>query len=388
MRLESIYLDSNASTAPDPEVVEMVARALRDLYANPSSSHAAGKRAAAAVEGARHEVAGLAGCSARDVIFTSGATEADALAIRGLWEGSRLERQSRDTIVVGSTEHHAVLETAWSLHKQGARIVEAPVDSTGVVRLDALRVLMDERVLLISIMAANSESGTIAPLDAIVDTARSVGAYVHTDATQFIGRLPFNTDAMDVDLVSLSSHKMHGPKGVGALVVRRGLPLAPQLLGGGQERGLRSGTLSTADIVGFGVAARLARERFDESEGIAGLRDRLHHALCMRLPGVSLNGHPSDRLPNTLNLRFSGADADAVMASLPRVVCSTGSACSSGAPEPSHTLLAMGLDRDAADECLRFSLSRTTSRMEIDEAIGEICLAVQFVRDAGSTEVA
>jgi len=380
--VDTIYLDNNASTAPEPEVLEAVGWALRDLYANPSSQHPAGRRAAAAVERAREQVAALISCAPRTITFTSGATEADGLAVAGLWEGSRAAGSRRNTIIVGATEHAAVLESARSLRAAGASVIEVPVDRFGVIDLDALKALVNEDVLLVSVMAANSETGTLAPLSDVAAIAKERGAYVHSDATQYVGRLRLDMDALDLDMVSLSGHKMHGPKGVGALAARRGVPLAPRIQGGGHERGLRSGTLNTPGIVGLGVAAELAMGRFGEAKAIAGLRDRLHQGLTARLDGVNLNGHVTERLPNTVNLRFSGADAEAVMTSLRRVACSVGSACSSGIPAPSHVLLAMGLSSQEAHQSLRFSLSRNTTTADVDAAIDEIVSAVTFVRES------
>lgn len=377
-----IYLDNNASTVPDPEVLEAVAWALRDLYANPSSQHQAGRRAADAVERAREQVAALISCAPRSIIFTSGATEADSLAIAGLWEGSRAAGSSRNTIVVGATEHAAVLESARSLRAAGARVIEAPVDRFGVINLDALKGLVDEDVLLVSVMAANSETGTLAPLSDVVAIAKERGAYVHSDATQYVGRLRLDMEALGLDLVSLSGHKLHGPKGIGALAARRRVPIGPRIHGGGHERGLRSGTSNTPGIVGLGVAAEVAMGRFGEAKAIAGVRDRLHQGITARLDGVNLNGHLTERLPNTANLRFVGADAEAVMTSLRRVACSVGSACSSGVPAPSHVLVAMGLSSEEAHESLRFSLSRNTTNADVDAAIEEIVSAVTFVRES------
>ncbi|MCC6630146.1 MAG: cysteine desulfurase [Chloroflexi bacterium] len=380
--VDIIYLDNNASTAPEPEVSEAVGWALRDLYANPSSQHPAGRRAAASVERAREQVAALISCAPRAITFTSGASEADGLAICGLWEGNRAVGLRRNTVIVGATEHAAVLESARSLRAAGARVIEAPVDRFGMIALDALRKLVDEDVLLVSVMAANSETGTLAPLSEVAAIAKECGAYVHTDATQYVGRLSLDMEALDLDMVSLSGHKMHGPKGVGALAVRRGVPIAPRIRGGGHERGLRSGTLNTPGIVGLGVAAELALGRFGDTEAMAGLRNRLHQGLSARLDGVHLNGHQTERLPNTVNLRFSGADAEAVMTSLRRVACSAGSACSSGIPAPSHVLVAMGLSPQEAHQSLRFSLSRNTTTADVDAAIDELVAAVTFVRES------
>lgn len=380
MATDVIYLDNNASTAPDPLVVDAMVDCLLRLYANPASVHQVGIQAGKAVEGAREKIASLLSCPPRAIVFTSGATEANGLAIRGLW--TRTRESGRDAIVVGATEHPAVIETATSLIPFGARVLFAPVDTDGVVEIDALRHLVDNRTLLVSVMAANNETGTVAPLRSVINIAKAAGAYVHTDATQLIGRLPLDMTDLDVDLLSLSGHKMYGPKGIGVLAARRHVPLAPEIYGGGHERGLRSGTPNTPGIVGLGVAAELAVGRFHENSRIEQLRDHLHEGLARGLGGVSLNGHKTNRLPNTLNLRFSGADSDAVMTSLGRVACSTGSACSSAVPAPSHVLLAMGLDPEAAGECIRLSLSRTTTVEEIDSAIDEIVAAVAFVRGA------
>jgi len=377
-----IYLDNNASTAPDPAVLDAVTNCLRELYANPASQHAFGLRAAQAVERAREQVAELISCSPREVTFTSGATEADGLAIRGVWEASRLAGSQRDTIVVGATEHPAVLESARSLARVGAQVVVVPVDSQGIIELGALREATTEGALLVSVMAANNETGTLSPLDQVVQIAHSAGAYVHSDATQMIGRMPFDTRQLDLDLVSLSSHKMHGVKGAGALICRRTIPIAPQIHGGGHERGLRSGTLDTPAIVGLGKASEIAGCRIGEADEVARLRNNLQDGLMIALDGVTLNGDPCKRLPNTVNLRFAGADAEAIMASLVKVACSTGSACSSGVPAASHVLLAMGLDSEAAGQCLRFSLSRNTTSGEIDAAIAELVRAVEYVRAA------
>jgi cysteine desulfurase len=376
-----IYLDYNASTPPDDKVVEAVVACMRDTYANATSSHPPGKNALRCIEGARDTVGWLLGCPASWVTFTSGATEANNLAIRGLWEGTRADNQLRDTIVIGATEHAAVLEVASALETQGARVLRAPVDRYGVIIGDVLRELVDDRTLLVSVMAANNETGTIAPLAEVVATAKAAGAYVHSDATQYVGRLPFDTSTLGLDLVTISGHKLHGPKGVGALAVARGVPLAPQTHGGSHERGRRAGTLNTPGIAGLGVAAEVATARFLDADMIRSLRDRLHAGLSDRLAGVSLNGHPFARLPNTLNIRFAGADAEAVIASLDRVACSAGSACHAGSLAPSHVLLEMGLGRIEAHESIRLSLGRTTTVLEVDTAIEDLVRAVNRVRE-------
>jgi cysteine desulfurase len=378
--MQSVYLDNNASTVPDDRVIDAVAACMREVYANPSSQHRAGTQAMNFIDAAREQVANLMGSSLGRVTFTSGATEANSLAIRGLWDATRETGSSRCRIVVGETEHPSVMEAAGSLAARGADVIVAPVDRYGVVDCDALKRLVDDQTLLVSIMAGNNETGTLAPLGEIGNIASKVGAYFHTDGTQLVGRLPFSMDSSSIDLVSISAHKMHGPKGVGALLARRAVQLSPQVFGGGQERGLRSGTLNTPGIVGLGVAAELALAHMDEAGLVSRLRDRLQMGLEKLLPEVELNGHPTQRLPNTVNLRFTGADAEAVMASLEHVLCSSGSACSSAVPTPSHVLLAMGLDYGAAGESLRFSLSRFTTEDDIDTAIRDVTQAVEYVR--------
>lgn len=376
-----IYLDNNASTEPDPLVVQAVNDASIRLFANPSSTHhGPGHLAASAIYAAREEVAGLMGVRPSEVIFTSGATESDNLAIKAVWAGRQATDPRRNRLVIGATEHPAVLNAALALAPAGAEVVLAPVDPSGRIDVESLAGLVDERTLFVSIMAANNETGTVNALGDIAACAHAVGAFVHTDATQLVGRLPFSMD--DLDLVSVSGHKMHGPKGVGALICRRNVPLGRLFDGGDQERGRRAGTLNTPGIVGFGVAARLATERLSESTAIAGVRDYLHSRIEASTGDVVLNGHETNRLPNTLNLRFRGADAEALMAAMPSVVCSAGSACHSGAPGPSHVLLAMGLTREEAQQSLRFSTSRTTTREDADRAAAAIAEAVAYVRTA------
>ena len=380
MSRDNLYLDSNASTSPLPEVVSAVSEAMEWSWGNPASAHLSGRSALEMVEEARGLVADLVGAGPGRVVFTSGATEANNLALRGLWEASRTTAAERTQIIVGATEHPAVLEVADLLAKTGANIVILPVNSAGVVDLDVLANVVNDRTLLVSVMAANNETGVIAPLETVVELAHEVGAYVHSDATQLVGRLPVSFQGLDLDLLSLSGHKMHGPKGVGALISSRCVPIAPQILGGGHERGLRSGTLNTPGIVGLGVAADLADVTPVARAKVEALRDRLVAALTEAVGYVEINGATAPRLPNTANLRFAGAEAEAVIANMPEVACSSGAACSSAIPRPSHVLLAMGLNYERASECLRFSLSRFTTIDVIDEAVARTSEAVQNVR--------
>lgn len=381
MTSNNLYLDSNASTAPLPEVVTAVSEAMEGAWGNPASAHLSGRSALDRVEDARGLVADLVGARPSQVVFTSGATEANNLALSGLWEASRATTPERTQIIVGATEHPAVLEVADLLSKTGADVVTLPVTSAGVVDLDVLADTVNDRTLLVSVMAANNETGVIAPIETIVEIAHAAGAYAHSDATQMVGRLPVSFGDLELDLMSLSGHKMHGPKGVGALVTSRHTPIAPQVLGGGHERGLRSGTLNTPGIAGLGVAAKLADVTPATIAGVGALRDRLVAGLVATVGDVEVNGADSHRLPNTANVRFAHAEAEAVMANMPDVACSSGSACSSAIPRPSHVLLAMGLTPTAASESLRFSLSRFTTPEEVDEAVARTSEAVGNVRD-------
>ena len=330
---------------------------------------------------AREHVAALVGGRASNVVFTAGATEANNLALRGAAEGSPADRQR---IVISAVEHASVRETACWLHERGSlKLDVVPVTDGGYVDLRALDEILDNDVLLVSVMSANSETGVLNPVAEIAERARGVGALFHCDATQSAGRLPFDLEELGADLVSLSSHKICGPTGAGALVgTRHGLRrLTPIIHGGGHERGLRSGSLNVTGIVGFGTAARIAfGERTAESARVAELRDQLTKSLKSRLPGVHDVGDVTRRLPNTANVRLEGADAEAVVANLDPVAASTGSACSSGALEPSDVLLAMGIPRDAASESVRFSLGRFTRHQDIDFAVERTVAAVEHVR--------
>ena len=379
--MREVYLDFNATTPTDPRVVEAMRPLMADVFANPASQHVAGRRAALAVDEARELVASLVGARAGEVVFTSGATEAVNLVLSGLAETAPPERRR---ILVASTEHKAVLETADHLASHGFAVEEIPVDSVGIVDLGILESQLGHDVLMVAVMAANNETGTLSPLREVRELAGQVGAVFFSDATQQIGKLPFAIEDAGADAVALSAHKLYGPKGIGAAVIRRGLQrrLAPLQFGGGHERGLRAGTLNVPGIVGFGAACSLAAESMEkDAMRQTLLRDRLHAVLEERLPDVSLIGHRERRLPNTLNLRFADADAEAVLANMPEVAVSTGSACTSAVPSPSHVLVAMGFDADAASECVRFSLGRTTGDGDIDLAVESVVRSVERVRE-------
>ena len=378
--MNEVYLDNNATTQLDPRVLEAMLPVLASV-GNPSSAHAAGQRARNEIEKARHRVAILLRSSPRELVFTSGSTEANNLALQG---AARRAPSTRRRIVSVTTEHPAILKTLEALSADGFEVVLVGVNTAGMVDLDAMRDAVNDETLLVTVMAANNETGVLAPLPAISDIAHCKGALMHSDATQLTVWGDVDVDVLGVDLLSISGHKMHGPQGVGALYVRREVarPLAAVQHGGGQERGLRSGTLNTAGIAGLGVAAELAAlEGPAAGRRVSVLRDDLHRKLADQLP-VTLNGHCEKRLPGTLNLAFSDIEAEAIIAGAPSVAVATGSACSTGDPGPSHVLRAMGIDADQAASSLRFGLSRFTTQQDVDVAAQLISSSAARVRTA------
>ena len=370
------YLDYNASAPLRPAALEAMLPHLRS-GGNAASIHAHGRAASEAVELARRQLAALLTCSASEVVFTSGATEANNLALH--------LAAVRGNVVVSRAEHPAILEAAEvQSATAGTKRVVIGVNRNGEIDLEALReVLAQGGVGLVSAMAANNETGVLNDLAAIVEVAHQAGALVHTDATQAVGRIPVNLADLDVDLLSLSAHKFGGPQGVGALFVRRTvhLPQRPLLVGGGHERGWRAGTTNVAGVVGMGAAAAVCAARMDsEFAHTAALRDMLESSLLQRVADCWVNGSDARRLSGTASITFAGAPADALMASMPQVAVSDGSACHVGAPEPSHVLLAMGLSRDDAECTLRFSLGYATTQQEIRLAIEATVAAVDQVR--------
>lgn len=378
-----IYLDNNASTKMDLEVEEAM-REAAGLFGNPSSVHAEGRRARRAIEEAREEVARLVSASSEEIFFTSGGTEANAMAILGATSaGGRVGR-----IVASGAEHPSVREATARLATQGFEAVSVNPESSG--RLEAERVLgaAVPGTRLVTIMAANNEYGGLFPIPALAPLVRERGALFHTDAAQAAGRVPVDVRSWGVDLASISAHKFHGPKGVGALYARRGVQLAAHTPGGGQEKKVRAGTENTTGIVGMGVAARLARQRLAEAGGIAVLRDRLEKGILARLEGARVVGAGAPRLPNTSAVLFPGAPAEALLIrlDLEGVAVSAGSACSSGTLAPSPAILSLGLSERDAKSVLRFSLSRWSTAEEIDAVIEVVCRAVGEARgtvDAG-----
>ena len=369
-----IYLDYNATTPVAPDVLEAMLPWFGERFWNAASAHAAGGAAGRAVDDAREHVAAAVGARPSEVVFTSGATEANNLALKGVVEFANPDRRR---VLVGATEHKAVLDVADWLVSRGVPVDVIPVTRNGELRLDRLEALLGPDVALVSVMTANNETGVLSPLRDVIDLAHGVGALVHTDATQALGRVPLDLGELDVDLASFSAHKAYGPKGVGALVVRRRTAVAPLLHGGGHETGKRSGTLNVPGIVGFGAAA----VRLDGLPKGAFLIERLVRGLRDRIGEVEVVSGTAERLANTVNLRFVGADAEAVMVNAPEVAVSSGSACTSAIPEPSHVLRAMGLTDDEAYECLRFSVGEPTTVEEIDAAIDLVSQAVHRVRE-------
>jgi cysteine desulfurase len=379
--VKTIYLDHHATTPVDQRVLETMLPFFSQKFGNAASrQHRFGWEANDAVEKARKQIAALIGASTKEIVFTSGATEANNLAIKGAAEAAR---SRGDHIVTVATEHKAVLDPCKRLESQGWRVSVLPVDGDGRVDVRDVEQAVTDRTALVSVMAANNETGVVQPVREIAAIAHAKGALVHTDAVQAVGKVPLDVESLGVDLLSMSAHKLYGPKGVGALFVRRRPPISllPQFDGGGHERGLRSGTLNVPGIVGFGAAAEIARDEMPgESTRLAGLRDRLLERLDAAVDGVTVNGGRAARLPGSLNVSFPRIDGEALLVSLEGVAVSSGAACTTA--EPSHVLLAMGLRKDLALASLRFGLGRWTTEEEIDEASRRVAETVTHLRSA------
>lgn len=378
-----LYLDHHATTPLDPRVLDAMDPFLRDEFGNAASrTHAYGWRAEAAVESARERIAAALGAEPREIVFTSGATESNNIAVLGAARARRAH--GRDGVVALATEHRAVLDPLRALEREGFRTAVLPVGSDGLVDLDRLRDAVDERTALVSAMAANNEIGVLQPLDAIGAIAREAGAWLHSDAAQAAGRLAFDLAAQPIELLSLSGHKLYGPKGVGALFVRARRPRVrpePIQYGGGHERGLRSGTLPVALCVGLARALELClAEREAEQARLARLRDGLWERLAAELDGVRCNGLGAPRLAANLSVSIEGVDVDKLLLALPDLALSTGSACSSAQPEPSHVLSAIGLPPRLARASLRFGLGRATSEDDVAYAAARVVEAVRGLR--------
>ncbi|HUZ62811.1 MAG TPA: aminotransferase class V-fold PLP-dependent enzyme [Acetobacteraceae bacterium] len=374
-----VYLDNQATTPCDPRVVSAMLPFFTEAFGNPhSAEHVMGRTAEAAVEQARAAVAALVGAQANEIILTSGATESNNIAIKGAARFAARMGDARRRVITVATEHKCVLESVRDLQDEGFEPVFLPVRPDGLLDPDALRAALSVPTLLVSVMAVNNETGVIQDIAALAALAHESGALFHSDAAQAAGKIPLDMHAMGIDLLSISGHKLYGPKGVGALFVRRRprVRLAPLFSGGGQERGLRSGTLATPLAVGLGEACRIAlAEMGAEAERIAALADRLMAGLAARIPGIAVNGSRSRRIPGNLNLTFPARTAAELMAAAPDLCVSTGSACTSAAIEPSYVLRALGLPDAAAARTLRIGIGRFTSAADIDFAAAALAAA-------------
>jgi len=383
-----VYLDYQATTPVDPRVLDTMLPYFTRQFGNPHSrQHAAGRNAAEAVERARCQVAALIGAQAREIIFTSGATESNNIAIKGV---THFHKKRGDHIVTVATEHKCVLESVARMKADGAQVTYLPVQKNGVIELDSLGEAIGDKTVLVSVMAANNEIGIIQPLTEIGAICRTRGVLFHTDAAQAFGKIPLDVEEMAIDLLSISGHKVYGPKGIGALYVRRRprVRLTPEMDGGGQERGLRSGTVPSTLCVGLGEAAEVAGEDMSsEALRLMGMRDRFLARLEAALPVMSLNGDRLRRLPGNLNLTFPGLDAEKLMAELEDLAMATGSACTSTAVAPSYVLRALGLNEDLARSSVRIGLGRFTTEVEIDYAAERIIATVRRLTGAKALKV-
>lgn len=379
--MQPIYLDYNATTPVDPRVFEAMLPYLRDHFGNPSSSHAYGVQARTAVEQARGQVAALLGCAPDEIVFTGSGSEANNLAIKGIAEANR---NRGNHIITTQVEHPAVLEPCRYLERRGFQVTYLPVDQYGMVDPNDVARAITPHTILITVMHANNEVGTLQPITAIGRIARTHGIPFHTDAAQSVGKIATQVDELQVDLLTVAGHKLYAPKGVGALYLRRGLQVEPLIHGAGHEYGRRASTENVAGIVGLGEACRIAGENLAETAvQLRTLRDRLHQRLITHGAEIFLNGHPTERLPNTLNVSFAGIDSSRLLTTLPEVAVSTGSACHAGQTEPSSVLLAMGVHRDVALGAVRFSLGRWTTEEEVDQAVTLLVERVSRLRSKG-----
>jgi cysteine desulfurase len=365
--MDVVYLDNNATTKPAPDVVAAMLPYLTEWYGNPSSVHRFGQRARQGIDEARAQLAALIGSADAELMFTGGGTEAVNTAVRGLLAA----RAPRKRIVTTTVEHSATRELCAQLAKEGAEVVELPVDSTGALDLDRLATAVTDEPALVTTMWANNETGVLFPVDRIAATCKARRVPYHCDGTQAVGKISVDVAELGVDAMSFASHKFHGPKGVGALFARRGLRVRPLLIGGPQERARRGGTENVPGIIGMGKAAELARAALPEMARVARQRDRLEREILARIPDTHVNGRTDARLPNTTNIGFTRLEAEAILLLLSEqgVCASAGAACSSGSLEPSHVLRAMNIDPKVAHGAVRFSLSRYTTDAEIDRAL-------------------
>ena len=376
-----VYFDHNATTPVDPLVAEAVLRALSTEFGNASSVHHFGQQAKGVLDDARSSVARLIGGEPSEVVFTSGGTEADNFALRGVAEA--LEPTGRRHLIASSIEHEAILTTFKALARRGWKTTLMPVGASGVVAADALREALSDQTALVSVMHANNEIGTIQPVAELARLAHERGALFHTDAVQSVGKIPVDVRALGVDLLSLSAHKFYGPKGAGALWIKRGTRVAAILTGGKHERNRRAGTENVPAIAGFGVAARIAVSKLTaDANRLSGLRDRLEQTVLARVPGTAINGARDARVPNTTNISFEGIEAESLLIALDLegIAVSTGSACSSGTLEPSHVLRAMGLPTHRTQNSIRISLGSGNTDAEVDYFLEQLPKVVEKLR--------
>ncbi|MCH7614607.1 MAG: IscS subfamily cysteine desulfurase [Nitrospinae bacterium] len=378
-----IYMDNHSTTPCDPRVVDAMLPYFTEKFGNSASrNHSFGWEAEEGVDTARKQIAKLINADSKEIVFTSGATESNNLALKGVAE---MYREKGDHIITSSTEHRAVIDPAKSLEKKGVKVTYLSVDKTGTVNPDDVRNAITDKTILISIMLANNEIGTINPIKEIGKIAKEKGVLFHCDATQGVGKIPVNVQELGVDLMSFSAHKIYGPKGIGALYVRRRAPrvrLVPMLDGGGHERGMRSGTLPVPLIVGFGKAAELCeQEMATESVRMMALRDRLKAGIMGAMEEVYLNGHPTERLPGNLNISFAYVEGEALLMGVKEIALSSGSACTSATLEPSYVLRALGVGSDLAHSSIRFGIGRFTTEEEVDYTIDRMLKAVNHLRE-------
>jgi cysteine desulfurase len=368
-KMNPIYMDYAATTPTDRRVIEAMLPYFGEIYGNPSSLHGFGQEARAAMEEVRAKIASFLGAKPTEIVFTSGGTESDNFAIKGVaWAN----RNKGDHIITSGIEHHAVLETCRFLEKEGFKVTYLPVDKDGLVDPAEVAQAITDRTVLISIMHANNEIGTIEPIAEIGRIAKEKKVYFHTDAVQTFGHLPITVDGLNVDLLSASAHKLYGPKGVGLLYIRKGTRIVPFMHGGEQESGRRASTQNVSGIVGFGKAVEIAAATLaEEAVRLTSLRDRFIKGIFERLDGIRLNGHPTRRLPNNINISVESIEGEGMILSLDMmgIACSTGSACSSSSLEPSHCLLAIGLPHELSHGSLRFSLGMHTKEIDIDTVL-------------------
>ena len=379
---EPVYMDYQATTPCDPRVLEKMIPWFTQRFGNPHSrNHAYGWAAEEAVELAREQVAAIIGADAKEIIFTSGATESNNLAIRG---AALFNKDKKNHIITVTTEHKCVLDTCRHLEQEGFSVTYLPVQTNGLIDLAKLEAAMTDQTVMVSVMGVNNEIGVIQPLAAIGALCRGRGILFHTDCAQAVGKIPLDVNAMNIDLMSISGHKIYGPKGIGALYVRRRprVRLVPMITGGGQERGFRSGTLPTPLCVGMGEACAIAqREMVQEGQRLLGLRDRMLTGLRAKLPQIFVNGDLEQRIPGNLNISFAFVEGEGLMMGVKGLAVSSGSACTSASLEPSYVLRALGVDVEMAHTSLRFGLGRFTTEADIDYAIDHVVEAVTHLRE-------